>query len=124
MPHYSRGKLYTYDKQYEKTLQIYLQLGKGDVFNLIQKHNLFDSIGEKVLELMRFDSQKASELLIDNINRIPVARVVSQLSSAPNLQMVYLHNLFYHSKKEINQDGREYHNLQVKLYAAYNPESL
>lgn len=45
---YAFFRLYTYDKQYDKTLHIYLQLGHGNVFELIKQYNLYTSIGEKV----------------------------------------------------------------------------
>lgn len=78
---------------------------------------------------MRFDPQRATDLLINNITHVPVKRVVDQLKPEPQLQLVYLHNLFYSYKdkkdsKEINQAGKEFHNLQVKLYATYNREPL
>lgn len=40
--------LYQYDKKYDKTLSIYLQLKQGPVFELIEKHDLYDSIQNKV----------------------------------------------------------------------------
>jgi hypothetical protein len=52
------GELYTYDKQFDKALHIYLKLKRGDVFNLIAKYNLFDSIQDKIVLLMEFDPEK------------------------------------------------------------------
>jgi len=46
------------------------------------------------------------------------------VESQQQLQLFYLHNLFYHNKKEYNQEGKEFHDLQVKLYALYNREPL
>ena len=36
--------LYTLDKQYDKALHVMLELRRGDVFNLITKHDLFHTI--------------------------------------------------------------------------------
>eukprot|EP01126_Amoeba_proteus_P049870 TRINITY_DN5851_c0_g1_i16.p1 TRINITY_DN5851_c0_g1~~TRINITY_DN5851_c0_g1_i16.p1 ORF type:complete len:820 (+),score=181.45 TRINITY_DN5851_c0_g1_i16:313-2772(+) len=118
------AKLYTYDKQFDKTLYIYLQLSYGDVFELISTHNLFSKIGDKVLELMRFDEVRATALLVNNVQHIPVASVVHQLKSDEKLQLRYLDTLFFHSKKEYNQEGKEFHNLQVQLYAKIDREPL
>lgn len=66
------GELYTHDKQFDKALHIYLKLKRGDVFNLISKYNLFDSIQDKIVLLMEFDAEKAAELLVNTTTRIPV----------------------------------------------------
>lgn len=44
-----------------------------DVFSLINKHNLFDSITDRIVQLMQFDQEKAVKLLLDNIGKIPVS---------------------------------------------------
>ena len=109
--------LYQYDKKYDKTLSIYLQLKQGPVFELIEKHDLYDSIQNKVpihvldylldeveshfafaalqvLYLMKFDRDKAIQLLINNTDRIPIATVLNQLKDEPLLQHLYLDALF------------------------------
>jgi hypothetical protein len=63
---------YTYDKQYHKTLEIYLSLRRGNAFQLIKEHNLFDSVRDKVALLMEYDKDKAVQLLVANTDRIPV----------------------------------------------------
>src|SRR4051812_2785272 len=86
---------------------------------------------------MKFDPERASELLINNVNRIPVARVIKQLQPEERLQLMYLDKLFFHSNKEhnpvsvnlmlqtnISKEGRDYHDLQVKLYAMYDRRPL
>eukprot|EP01128_Nolandella_sp_AFSM9_P007906 TRINITY_DN448_c2_g1_i1.p1 TRINITY_DN448_c2_g1~~TRINITY_DN448_c2_g1_i1.p1 ORF type:complete len:900 (+),score=188.05 TRINITY_DN448_c2_g1_i1:24-2702(+) len=120
------AKLYTYNEEYDHTLHIYLHLGRGNVFELIREKNLFDAVGNKVLDLMNFDSRRATELLITNVHRIPVKRVISQLEGHDELQLQYLHSLFYkgNRNKESNQAGREFHDLQVKLYATLDPTPL
>lgn len=73
------AKLYSYNGEYDHTLHIYLHIGRGNVFELIRDKNLFDAVGNKVLDLMNFDSRRATDLLISNVHRIPVARVVCLL---------------------------------------------
>lgn len=51
----------TYDQRYDKALEIYLKLRHKDVYQLINKHNLFASIEDKIVLLMDFDKEvKAS----------------------------------------------------------------
>ena len=42
------------------------------VFDLIRKHQLFDSITDKIAMLMKFDRDKALQLFLENVDRIPV----------------------------------------------------
>jgi len=114
------GELYMSAQQYDQALHVFLGLGKGEVFELIQRHQLFDSIREKVLMLVQFDADQAVELLVNNTARVPVEAVVTQLRSLPALQLQYLHALFL-------QDPMltaPFHDLQVELYAQYEPGSL
>ena len=69
------AKLYTDDKQYDKTLEILLKLKRGNVFELIRQHNLYDAIHDKVVLLMEFDRDKAVEILVSNADKIPIAQV-------------------------------------------------
>ena len=115
------GELYTYDKRYDKALDIYLRLKHNDVFQLIHKHNLFDTISDKILLLMDFDLDMAVKMLLDNIDKISIGKVVKQLSNAPQKFLhVYLDKLF---EKDVHE-GRDYHGLQVKLYAEYDRPRL
>ena len=64
---------YTYDKRYDKALGIYLRLRHPDVFELIHKHNLFDSISDKIELLMAFEPTEATKMLLDNVTKVPVS---------------------------------------------------
>eukprot|EP01111_Echinosteliopsis_oligospora_P016112 TRINITY_DN6578_c0_g1_i1.p1 TRINITY_DN6578_c0_g1~~TRINITY_DN6578_c0_g1_i1.p1 ORF type:complete len:893 (+),score=224.14 TRINITY_DN6578_c0_g1_i1:30-2708(+) len=115
------AKLYTYDKQFDKTLEILLKLKRGRVFELIKKHNLFDAIQDKVLLLMEFDdSEEAVRLLVDNTDKIPIPQVVQQLQQKPRLLHTYLNAIFL---KDAHL-GAEFHELQVSLYAQYEKDML
>ena len=69
------AKLYTYDRQFDKTLEIWLKLKRGNVFELIRQHNLYDSIHDKVVLLMEFDREKAVDILVSNADKIPIPQV-------------------------------------------------
>jgi len=112
--------LYLYDKKYGETLAIYLDIKKGNVFELIHKHNLYPVIEKQVLALMKFNEDEAIRLLINNTDRISVDTVVSQLEQEPLYQHKYLHALFL---KDVDL-GAKHHELQVKLYAEYDYKNL
>eukprot|EP01104_Vermistella_antarctica_P020689 TRINITY_DN896_c0_g1_i3.p1 TRINITY_DN896_c0_g1~~TRINITY_DN896_c0_g1_i3.p1 ORF type:complete len:938 (+),score=181.35 TRINITY_DN896_c0_g1_i3:205-3018(+) len=114
------AELYTYDKQFDNTIHIHLRRKKGNVFELIQEHKLYDAVQNKVLPLVLFDEVKGISMLIENHDKIPIAHVVSQLSAHPRLQHAYLDALF----KKDQHIGRDFHELQVKLYAEYEPQKL
>ena len=44
-----------------------------DIFQLIRKHDLFGSISDKIVNLMEFDKDQAVNMLLDNMNKIPVS---------------------------------------------------
>ncbi|XP_078703981.1 vacuolar protein sorting-associated protein 41 homolog isoform X2 [Branchiostoma floridae x Branchiostoma belcheri] len=116
----SLAELHTYDKRYDKALAIYLKLGHEDVFPLIHKHNLFSSIQDKIVMLMDFDMERAVRLLIDNLERIPIEKVVHQLEPRPKLLYLYLDTLF----QKDPHIGQDFHALQVKLYAEFDRARL
>ena len=51
-----------------------VRLRNKDVFPLIHRHNLFDSIQDKIVMLMEFHTKQAVELLIDNVTKVPVSK--------------------------------------------------
>eukprot|EP01117_Protostelium_nocturnum_P020637 TRINITY_DN938_c0_g2_i1.p1 TRINITY_DN938_c0_g2~~TRINITY_DN938_c0_g2_i1.p1 ORF type:complete len:911 (-),score=318.10 TRINITY_DN938_c0_g2_i1:20-2752(-) len=110
------AKLYTYAKKYDKTLKILLQLKRGRAFEFIEQYQLFDTIRDKVQLLMNYDPKRAVELLISNIERVPINEVVDQLQSFPILLHAYLHALFLKDPHA----GMDYHEMQVSLYAEYD----
>ena len=63
---------YTHDKRYDRALSIYLRLKHKDVFELIHRHDLFDSINDNIVMLMDFDAEAAVKMLLDNIDKCPV----------------------------------------------------
>lgn len=116
----SLATLYANQKRYGEALQIYLELGHNDVFDMIYKHNLLDYIQEKYLQLMEIDNDKATTMFIDNIEKIPVESVVKRLKKDSKSLHQYLHKLFLKDP----QSGQEFHDLQVELYAEFERPRL
>ena len=70
---------YTHDKQFDRALGIYLKLKHKDVFDLIHRHNLFDSISDKIVLLMEFDAEAAVKMLLDNKDKVPVCICIREV---------------------------------------------
>ena len=115
------GDLYIKSRQYAKALHSYLKLGDSKlVFNLANKLDLSSSIKDEILALVLLDANQAIELFVKNRERIPIHKVINQLKSYPKLQHKYLDSLFI-----VDQlIARDYHDLQVELYAKYDANKL
>uniref|UniRef100_A0A7N2KMA0 Vacuolar protein sorting-associated protein 41 homolog n=1 Tax=Quercus lobata TaxID=97700 RepID=A0A7N2KMA0_QUELO len=120
------AELYVIDGQYEKAFSIYADLMKPVVFDFIEKHNLQDAIQEKVVQLMMIDCKHAVPLLIQNKDVITPSDVVSQLLNSSNkCDNRYFLHLYLHSLFEVNpHSGKDFHDMQVELYADYDPKML
>ncbi|XP_050378991.1 vacuolar protein sorting-associated protein 41 homolog isoform X2 [Argentina anserina] len=120
------AELYVIDGLYEKAFSLYADLMNPNVFAFIEKHNLYDSIREKVVPLMILDCKQAVPLLIQNKDLITPSEVVSQLLNANDKcdSRYYLY-LYLHSLFEANPHaGRDFHDMQVELYADYDSKML
>ncbi|KAL2507020.1 Vacuolar protein sorting-associated protein 41-like protein [Forsythia ovata] len=120
------AKLYVIDGQYEKAFALYADLMKPDIFDFIEKHNLHDAIREKVAQLMMIDCKRAIPLLIQHRDLITPQDVVSQLTAAENkFDVRYFLHLYLHSLFESNPHaGKDFHDMQVELYADYDTKML
>ncbi|XP_044504927.1 vacuolar protein sorting-associated protein 41 homolog [Mangifera indica] len=120
------AELYMINGQYEKAFLLKADLMKPDIFDFIEKHNLHDALYEKVVQLMLLDCKRAIPLLIQNKDVIAPSEVVEQLLDASNkCDSRYFLHLFLHSLFEANPDaGKEFHDMQVELYADYDPKML
>lgn len=114
--------LYLHDKQYDNALDLYIRLGE-DVFDLVTKHGAqhFRSLADKVLPIVKNNSGKAIDLFVQNTHIIPVAQVVKQLESERRLLLKYLHALMEKNNKD---EGIQFYDLQIELYAEYDLEGL
>ncbi|PIA54894.1 hypothetical protein AQUCO_00901062v1 [Aquilegia coerulea] len=120
------AELYIINGQYEKSFALYADLMKPELFEFIEKYNLHDAIQDKVVQLMTLDCRRAVPLLIQNKDLITPSDVVTQLLNASNKcdSRRFLH-LYLHSLFETNPHaGKEFHDMQVELYADYDPKML
>lgn len=120
------AELYVINTQYEKALALYADLLKPEIFEFIDKHNLHDAIQDKVVQLMVLDSKRTVSLLIQHRDTIPPSEVVGQLlGSMKKCDSKYFLHLFLHSLFEADPNaGKEFHDLQVELYAEYDQQML
>ncbi|KAK4441239.1 Vacuolar protein sorting-associated protein 41 [Sesamum alatum] len=120
------AELYVIDGQYEKAFSLYADLMKPDIFDFIDNHDLHDAIREKVAQLMMIDCKRAVPLFIQHRDLISPSDVVSQLRAAKNkCDYRYFLHLYLHSLFEANPHaGRDFHDMQVELYADYDPKML
>lgn len=120
------AELYVIDGQYEKAFSLYADLLKPDIFSFIEKHNLYDSIREKVVQLMMLDCKQAVPLLIQNKDLITPSEVVKQLLNASDkCDSRYFLHAYLHSLFEANPHaGKDFHDMQVELYADYDSKML
>ncbi|KAM0792872.1 hypothetical protein ACM66B_002635 [Microbotryomycetes sp. NB124-2] len=128
--------LYVQNQQPGKALPFLIELRSPDVFDLIRRHALFVDIQDRVFSLVEFDrelreqtadSRVASDthwisidLLVDHTHSVPVERVVAQLKPNRNYLFMYLDALFDHDSHAVG----DYSDLQVDLYAEFNPNKL
>lgn len=113
----SLGVLYCHQKKYDKALSVYLKLQHKDVFVLIKKHKLYNYIHDKILALMKLDSDQAIAMLLDK-TKVPVEIVEEQLKSHDLYLFRYLDAL-----SKVDNTGK-YHGKLVELYAVYAREKL
>ncbi|KAM7259595.1 hypothetical protein ACFE04_015336 [Oxalis oulophora] len=120
------AELYVITGQHEKAFALYADLMKPDLFDFIEKHNLHEAIREKVVQLMMLDSKRAVTLLIQNKDLITPSEVVSQILGAKNkCDSRYFLHLYLHALFEVSPHaGRDFHDMQVELYAEYDPKML
>ncbi|CAL0324194.1 unnamed protein product [Lupinus luteus] len=120
------AELYVIDGQHEKAFSLYADLLKPEVFDFIDRHNLHDAIREKVVQLMMLDCKRAVPLLIQNRDLITPPEVVKQLLNADvKCDSRYFLHLYLHSLFEVNPHaGKDFHDMQVELYADYDPKML
>lgn len=110
--------LYCYQKKFDKALTTYLTLQHRDVFTLITKHDMYNVIHDKILDLMTLDCDRAISVLLDKKNKVPVEVVEKQLANNDIFLFKYLD-----AYSKIEPNGR-YHGKLVRLYAKYAREKL
>lgn len=143
----AEAMMYVFSKQYPKALSAYLQCAllqnsnishrsqpvTADddeeeeetymhVFELIEQHDLFDSVRHQLHALMLLSREHCAALLVRNIDRLPVPQVVQQLQNERQLLHWYLHSIFTALPDAYNTaEYAAYHEMQVPLYAEFAP---
>ncbi|XP_010488571.1 PREDICTED: vacuolar protein sorting-associated protein 41 homolog [Camelina sativa] len=120
------AELYVIDGQYQKAFLLYADLLKPEVFDFIEKYSLHEAIRGKVVQLMLLDCKRATVLFIQNRDLIPPSEVVRQLLKASKkCDTRYYLYLYLHALFEVSHDtGRDFHDMQVELYAEYDTKML
>ncbi|KAJ2270940.1 Vacuolar protein sorting-associated protein 41 [Coemansia sp. RSA 451] len=132
---------FLYDRlnQPSRSLRCHLELFTDGILSRVRRENLFDAIRDKAELVLCYDDHSLGldrdgaevllqercesdgvQLLTDNTDAIPCASVVKQLVDTPEHLYVYLHTLL---TKDAHL-GAPFADLQVELYAEYNPEKL
>ncbi|XP_054269430.1 vacuolar protein sorting-associated protein 41 homolog [Macrosteles quadrilineatus] len=111
--------LYSYDKKYDKSLQMYLKLKHRGVFELIAKHSLYSVIHSMIEDLMELDADQTVALLLDHVTPDVVVKRLQH-----NKQRLYQYLDALDQRKDIRSAGRKYHGLLVSLYADFAREKL
>eukprot|EP01012_Entosiphon_sulcatum_P025382 TRINITY_DN306_c1_g2_i1.p1 TRINITY_DN306_c1_g2~~TRINITY_DN306_c1_g2_i1.p1 ORF type:complete len:938 (-),score=231.64 TRINITY_DN306_c1_g2_i1:71-2587(-) len=114
------ARLYEYRCQFALALKLYLHLRRSDVFDFIERHSLFDAVHDKVPALIEMNPKRGLDLLVSHHDSIAIDHVVTQLKDRRRYLHQYLDALFKYDTKL----GKEYHNLQVELYAEFEPQHL
>lgn len=112
--------LYEYQQLFEKAFAIYIDLADQTVFDLLLKHELYECAFDHVAALIALNRKKAIGVLVDKVERLPVKRVVEQLSRNKLYLHYYLDAMF---EREPNL-SRDFHTMQVVLYAEFEREKL
>ena len=113
--------MYSNESRHDKSLEIYLQIGDHDqVFELISRFDLYDTLKERLEFLMQLNPREASKLLLDKQDRIPIDHVIAKLKSKPELLWVYMDRVVQKDSEAIP----EHHDTLVGLYARHSPDKL
>ncbi|CAF1151020.1 unnamed protein product [Rotaria sordida] len=103
-----------------KTLDIYLKMGNIQIFQLIERKKLHGEILPHIETLMSINKNVTLDMLINHMDKLPVRSVHNVLQKNPRHLHAYLDAVF---SKNAN-DSRDFHTLQVSLYADYEPNKL
>ncbi|CAF4148596.1 unnamed protein product, partial [Adineta steineri] len=103
-----------------KTLTIFLKMQNIQVFQLIERKQLYEKILPNIQTLMAINQNLTIEMLVNHMEKLPLRSVCNALDKDPRYLHAYLDAVF--SKK--SDDTRDFHTRQVSLYAEYEPTKL
>lgn len=79
--------LYIHDEKYDKALAMYLKLRHKDVFQLIKKYHLYNTVYDMIEGLMDLDAERAIQFFLEK-DAVPSDIVVQKLQH--NHRYLYL----------------------------------
>uniref|UniRef100_A0A7E4W2R0 RING-type domain-containing protein n=1 Tax=Panagrellus redivivus TaxID=6233 RepID=A0A7E4W2R0_PANRE len=116
------ARLYAYSREFDKALNMFLQMKDTTIFQFIRQHHLFAPVRNKIVQLMEIDDQRAIQLLTQHedefIGDSGPGGIIQQLRDKPRLQMEYLSSVMGRGL------GFEHADLLVRLYAEHAPDRL
>ncbi|BBN13096.1 vacuolar protein sorting-associated protein 41 [Marchantia polymorpha subsp. ruderalis] len=118
------AELYRMDGEYSKALALFVELQRPDVFEYIEEHNLQADIHDKVVNLMKLNAKRTVALLVQQSDTISASEVVGQLKKAGPDQRQLLHSYLHALFEKDPNAGKDFHNMQVELYADFEPRLL
>eukprot|EP01039_Chlorochromonas_danica_P006320 gene6320-6969_t len=99
-----------------------------NVFDLIEKNNLFTKVEAKISNLIRLSKPLSGRLLVNHVDKLPIRRIAMALQADPALLFWYLHLLFTDSTTKTDYSNEELygdlHQRQLQLYIDYAPTTL
>eukprot|EP01025_Chloroclados_australasicus_P020685 TRINITY_DN21812_c1_g1_i5.p1 TRINITY_DN21812_c1_g1~~TRINITY_DN21812_c1_g1_i5.p1 ORF type:complete len:400 (+),score=60.86 TRINITY_DN21812_c1_g1_i5:43-1200(+) len=142
--------LYKLQGRHDLALAIYLRLKLPTVFEFIKRHHLYNALGDKVPALFAIDHVSAIDLFVGQLDVIPPSAVVPRLQERYELSKIeqaeakaqetgesatatatsqddwrkYIHMYLNRVFQIDRMAAFEFHDLQVELYADYEPEVL
>ena len=121
----SLALLYEYQRLFDKSFVIYINLADQTVFDFLVKHSLYECAFDNLTRLIELNRAKAVAMLVEHTDKLPVKRVVEQLSKqSSSNNKLYLH---YYLDAIFDKDpslSRDFHTMQVVLYAEYERDKL
>ncbi|XP_076241786.1 vacuolar protein sorting-associated protein light [Calliopsis andreniformis] len=118
--------LYIHDGKYDKALAMYLKLRHKDVFQFIQKYQLYYTVYDMIEGLMDLDAERAIQFFLEK-DKVPSEIVVQKLQHNHRYLYLYLDALDKKGTKDsedLKDSKGKYHGLLVRLYADYARDKL
>ena len=110
--------LFSYQGKYERAVEILLNLGHEDVFEIIIKHKLYNAIVNLTVDLFKMDKQKSADMFVDNVDYVKPELIASKLHGE---------HLFIFLDTLVNkqfEESKKFHGSVVKLYANFAKHKL
>lgn len=117
------AQLYMFTEDFARAVDIYLKLRDGAVFEVIEKHALYRTLTDSLVEFMDFDADKTLEILSANTASVPPDVVVSKLVGKRRFLFEYLSMIFEKDPDMIANHHQELISLDIE-YAPQNLMSL